>query len=247
MDSSRLLDGLSVEVARLREVAARDLAAAVPTCPGWTVSDLVRHVAGGCLNVVVRRLRGPENWPVQELSGERPIAALDRGWAALSAEFRSRAPADPVGQGGQETVAFWIRRMAHEIAVHRVDAELALGEAISPIPDERAADGVAELLAVFLEHQTRAYPQDYRADLIDWGDRSVLVSAGSQEWQITLRPDGAQVRAGGGRAQASIGGDPTAVLLWLYNRGGHDDIVLAGDAEMIAQLARLLTAATGST
>jgi hypothetical protein len=138
--------------------------------------------------------------------------------------------------------------MAHETTVHRVDAELALGEAISPIPAERAADGVGELLRVFLAHETQARPSDYAADLVDWGDRSVLVSAGGQGWQVTLRPAGAvvQVAGGAGRVQASLGGEPTAVLLWLYNRAGDRDVSLAGDTEMIARLRRLLTAATGT-
>lgn len=43
MDTARLLECLDTDVARLREVAARDLSAPVPTCPEWTVEELVRH------------------------------------------------------------------------------------------------------------------------------------------------------------------------------------------------------------
>jgi hypothetical protein len=139
--------------------------------------------------------------------------------------------------------------MAHETAVHRVDAELALGEPMSPIPAERAADGVGELLEVFLEYQTQARPSDYATDLVDWGDRSVLVSAGEQGWQVTLRPTGAAVRVAGGagRVQARVGGEPAAVLLWLYNRVGDGDVIVAGDTDMVARLRRLLTAGTGTS
>ncbi|MGN6791264.1 MAG: maleylpyruvate isomerase N-terminal domain-containing protein, partial [Streptosporangiaceae bacterium] len=43
MDSADLPKFLAAEAARLHEVAARNLAAPVPTCPGWTVEDLVLH------------------------------------------------------------------------------------------------------------------------------------------------------------------------------------------------------------
>jgi hypothetical protein len=165
----------------------------------------------------------------------------------LAGEFASRAAADPVGAGGSETVAFWIRRIAHETAVHRVDAELALGQPITPIPAERAVDGIEEMLQVFLEYQTRAWPGDYAADLVDWGDRSVLVSAGGHGWRVTLRPDGAVVGSANdtGHVRAGIGGEPAAVLLWLYNRTGDRHVSCTGDIEMITRLKRLLTAGTG--
>ena len=44
MKSSRLLDCLAADYGRLRSVAPAALDAAVPTCPGWTVADLARHV-----------------------------------------------------------------------------------------------------------------------------------------------------------------------------------------------------------
>lgn len=46
-------------------------------------------------------------------------------------------------------LAFWIRRMAHETAVHRVDAAQAVGERWRVDP-ELAADGVAEALELWL-------------------------------------------------------------------------------------------------
>jgi hypothetical protein len=93
----------------------------------------------------------------------------------------------------------------------------------------------------------QARPSDWAADLVDWGDRSVLVSAGEQGWQVTPRPADAVVRVAGGagRAQARVGGEPAAVLLWLYNRVGDGDVIVVGDTEMIARSRRLLAAGTG--
>jgi uncharacterized protein (TIGR03083 family) len=213
----------------------------VPTCPEWTVGDLVRHVANGYLNVVVRQLRLPVETPVRDLGGTPPLAALDSGYAEMLTEFTTRDPGDPAGR-------FWLRRMVHETAIHRVDAELAVTGAPTPIPEDLATDGVGEMLTEFLARETRTWTRDYAADLGDWGDRWVLVSAGDQGWRVTVRPEGVDVAPADTRrdvaATARISGAPGPLVCWLYNRGGTGDVVLDGDAALIAQLRRLLTALT---
>ena len=45
MKSARLLDCLASDFRRLRSLAAEaDPDTGVPTCPGWTMSDLIHHV-----------------------------------------------------------------------------------------------------------------------------------------------------------------------------------------------------------
>ena len=46
MDKPRYLDLLDADYRRLRSVAAGALDAKVPSCPEWTVRDLLQHVAG---------------------------------------------------------------------------------------------------------------------------------------------------------------------------------------------------------
>src|ERR1700759_3581335 len=113
MDSALLLECLTADVARLRAVAVRDLSAPVPTCPGWTVEDLVRHVADGYLNVVVPRLRLPEQTPPLDLAALEPRAALEYGYTAMPDQFAAHAPHDHVEPVTPNTARFWIRRMAH--------------------------------------------------------------------------------------------------------------------------------------
>jgi uncharacterized protein (TIGR03083 family) len=247
---------LAADVDRLCAVADGNLAAPVPSCPGWTVRDLVHHVANGYVNVVLRRLRLPHDLPVQELDAEHPIAELRRCYAALTQEFRTRSPDETLATGTRETVQFWIRRMAHETVIHRVDAEQALGAAPAPIPDDLAEDGVGEMLWLFLDYETYAFPEDYAGHLVDWGGRSLRVSAGTAQWLVTLRADAAQSRptsagdahyahyAHDADVQASIAGEPTAVLLWLYRRGDDQSVQIDGDTHMIGQFRRLLLVGT---
>src|SRR4051812_44568351 len=145
MERSRLLQCLAADYMRLREVAGSGLSAKVPTCPGWTVADLVRHVGQVYLHKaeVMRTGTWPEPWPPQETLTENPIALLDRGYGAVTHEFSRRGDTDraKTWHGPDQTVKFWIRRMAQESVIHRLDAELAHDTDPAPIPDDLAVDG----------------------------------------------------------------------------------------------------------
>src|SRR5690348_15076126 len=96
MEYRRLLTCLADDQARLREVAALDLSAQVPSCPGWRVTDLVRHLAEVYLHkaYAIRHRDWPRDWP-PGLAGEEPVALLDRAYRELTAEFEAHDPADP--------------------------------------------------------------------------------------------------------------------------------------------------------
>src|SRR5947209_16572624 len=97
MEYSRFLDCLAADFARLRAVVQIDPAAAVPSCPGWTVADLTRHVGQVYLHKVASMREGaePRPWPPKELAVEEPLPLLDRAYAALMHELTTRNPRDP--------------------------------------------------------------------------------------------------------------------------------------------------------
>jgi uncharacterized protein (TIGR03083 family) len=247
VDAARLLGSLDVDVDRVRQIAAMNLDAPVPTCPGWTVEDLVRHLANGYLNVVVRRLRAPQEVPKQDLAAERPLAALDRAYAVMTDEFGA---CRNNRSGSTESLRFWIRRITHETAVHRIDAELAVAVPVTPIPPDLAVDGIGELLTAYLAQETQRWQEDYQADLSDWTGRWVLVTAASARWRVTVRPNGVHVTpvdsvaAPTHAADAVVAGEPVTLMRWMYNRGDAGEIAFGGDRALIAQLRRLLTAIT---
>src|SRR5262249_10508386 len=148
--------------------AGAPLEAAVPSCSGWTMADLLRHVAVVYLHKVecMRRGTDPEPWPPDGVQDEPVLELLDRAYADLRAELLARRPEDHAftWYGPDQSVGFWIRRMAQETVVHRVDGELAAGERPAPIPDDLAADGIDEVLVVFVEYGTTNWPDEF-ADL----------------------------------------------------------------------------------
>lgn len=249
MEHERYLDCLAADAARLRDVASRDLSAPVPSCPEWTVADLVSHVAEVYLHKTETMRRGewPRPWP-PDLTGEDPLAASDRAYAGLLAEFAARKPAEPTltWYEPEQTVGFWIRRMAQETVIHRVDAELALGEPLAAIPDDLALDGVDEVLVRFLSYGSRVWTEDFGDGLADCDGRSVLVRAGGEGWLVRPTTAGVEVTpgGGGGQADATVSGGPVDVLLWLWRRVDDDAVEIGGDHAPVAKVRQLLGYAT---
>jgi uncharacterized protein (TIGR03083 family) len=253
MEYSRYLDCLTADYARLRAVVPADLAGAVPTCPGWTVADLARHVGEVYLHKTLAMREGaePEPWPPPGLAAEEPLALLERAYAGLTAEFAARRPEDPAGSWYKpdQTVGFQARRMAQETVIHRIDAELGTGQPAGPVADDLAVDGIDELLRIFLAYS-----------VAEWGDSFTEILAGSPGWTFLVRADGAAWRvqtgpgavevadgAGGGTADVTVSGPPAAVLRWAWNRedaAGPGAVTIEGPPEALAELQRCIVMAT---
>ncbi|MFC4041717.1 maleylpyruvate isomerase family mycothiol-dependent enzyme [Dactylosporangium siamense] len=257
MERSRLLECLADDYARLREVAASDLTATVPSCPGWTVADLVRHVAEVYLHkVACMRLNAfPDPWPPAGLQSEGPIELLDRAYAELAAEFAARDATDPsrTWHEPDQTVGFWIRRMAQETVIHRLDAELALDVPVAAIPDDLAVDGIDEVLKLFVGYGSHAWLEDFQPVLAGATGRTVIVGVNDGPgWLIRTEKTGADVSdadpatAASTPLDATVSGDAAGVLRWLWAREspGRSDVQAEGDEATLTELRNLLVAST---
>jgi len=126
----------------------------VPTCPGWTLDHLLRHVGRGdrwAGQIVRDRLDRPLDLRTVEDGKPPPDPADAISWLQGGA----RRLVDAVALTGVETpvwtflgprpAKWWIRRRLHETAVHRADAAIALGRGFILEPAV-AADGITEWL-----------------------------------------------------------------------------------------------------
>ncbi len=133
MDRATYLDTIAEESAAFYATAERmPLDAPVPGCPGWSVEDLLFHLAEVhrfWAEVAARRLQLPDEVEEPERPSAAAIVSWGRGEAARLHEVLATTPsATPVWTwAAQKDVAFIVRRMAQETAVHRWDAELAGG------------------------------------------------------------------------------------------------------------------------
>ncbi|MGZ4147428.1 MAG: maleylpyruvate isomerase family mycothiol-dependent enzyme, partial [Actinomycetota bacterium] len=138
-----------MESERFGRAARGPLDAPVPSCPEWTLGDLVWHLAGvQFFWEQVVRTRATDRAGIQEPL-DRPDDELPPWFDEVSAGL-VRALEDVEASarvwswaGGEQDVAWVARRQAHEAAVHRWDAQRAIGEP-TPIAPDLAADGIDE-------------------------------------------------------------------------------------------------------
>jgi uncharacterized protein (TIGR03083 family) len=188
----------------------------------------------------------PQEWP-PDVAGEPTLALLDRSYAELTTEFAARPPEESTytWYEPEQTVGFWIRRMAQETMIHRVDAEQATGAPLADIPDDLALDGVEEVLERFLAYGSVAWREELGDSLPARELPPVLVRAGSRGWLVRATPDGVRVEpaAPDATAPATISGAPVPMLLWLWRRA-DDGIDRAGDHALVELLSLLLREVT---
>jgi uncharacterized protein (TIGR03083 family) len=232
-DHLAAVDHETERLARAAEMAGFD--AAVPACPGWTVRDLVIHVGGvhRWAGDLVENARETFDTEAGAAVGTGPaddelLAWLRSGRDALVTTLRA-APADRTCftlWKAPDARAFWARRQAHETAMHRADADAAAGLA-TDYGDAFAVDGIEEILYGFAGRKKAYEPT------------TLLLSAGSDSWHLTMGADGVRVRPGDSdeAADATIAGTPTDVYLWLWNRGSAATI--SGDAAAAERWAQL--------
>lgn len=235
----------------LADAAQRSgLAAAVPSCPGWAVRDLLKHtgyVHRWATGFVAEGLTRPGGASEEEILGQGPADAELPGWfrEGHAALVRALGAADPglncwAFLPAPSPLAFWARRQAHETAIHRVDAELAAvgaaGRAASgngtSFEPAFAADGVDELVMGFL---ARSIKRGNWASL----DGSLAIhaddgTAGGADWLIAGGQDAPGVSRGTGRADCEVSGPASELYLMLWNRGPGDRLQVTGDPGILA-------------
>jgi uncharacterized protein (TIGR03083 family) len=232
------------------------LAAAVPSCPGWAVRDLLKHtgyVHRWATGFVAEGLTRPGGASEEEILGQGPADAELPGWfrEGHAALVRALGAAGPgldcwAFLPAPSPLAFWARRQAHETAIHRVDAERAVagaggyaasgnGSAFEPA---FAADGVDELVMGFLARSIR------RGNWAGLGGSLAIHAddgtAGGADWLIAGGQDAPGVSRGTGRAACEVAGSASELYLMLWNRGPADRLQVTGDPGILAAFGRAL-------
>jgi uncharacterized protein (TIGR03083 family) len=232
--SEDYLKSVQADVDVVLALLGRDAERQLPTCPEWTMRDLAAHLAVVYLHktACTRLLAEPRPWP--PATPEQGIDAWLRDARDEMLEvFRAAGPSAPshTWHGPDQTVGFWMRRMAVETAVHRVDAELAFGPA-APLDEELAAAGIDEALDIMLAGDWSDEPQPGRAE-------TVLLTTPERGWRVRMAPELVEIEHGAAPGEAGEGvvaGSASEVLLWLWRRIGTDEIATEGDAKAVARL-----------
>ncbi|WP_253770460.1 maleylpyruvate isomerase N-terminal domain-containing protein [Goodfellowiella coeruleoviolacea] len=227
-------------------VRGADMRGPVPSCPGWNLGQLLRHLgeAHRWAETVVRTRAGEEvsDARVNDLAGylDEDGVELD-GWLAegaarLADTLRQAGPDLPVwSPGPDETVLFWARRMTHETVVHRADAALAAGAEFAVAP-EVAVDALDEWMHFGTSPEAFGTGAG-QPELLGPGRTLHLHATDTApelvaEWLVDLTGAAPAWRRGHERAAAAARGPVADLLLFVYRRPAASIEVL-GDADLL--------------
>lgn len=224
VDIEQHLAALEEEGRRLADTAAAtSLDTPIPTCPGWDVEALLRHLGGihRWAALIVREGRGrplsPDAGPIQAMRAEPSPTELVAWFRAGHAELLDVMRAAPTEVAcwsflaAPSPLAFWARRQAHETAVHRADVQLA-ARALEPYPPAFAADGIDEMLCGWMDG-SRGRLQFGRAATL-----AVFAEDADQRWHVRLEADAAVASRDDTPADCELRGPAGDLYLLLWNR-----------------------------
>jgi uncharacterized protein (TIGR03083 family) len=248
LSPDRYVAEIEASTAGLAEILAEhDQSLPIPTCPEWTLRQLVTHVGRAHRWAAeITRTRSDAFIPFREVpDGKLPDdRAEQRAWlqagAARIVDAVREAGSDLVWSfAGPAPAGFWLRRMAHETLVHRADAKLAAGaEPESVIDAEVAADAIDEWLTLLADgilgnadDQTKPLPAGagLHIHLTDEG------LGGRGEWMIRYDEGGLTVGPGHGKGGAALTGPAASLLLVLMRRRPVSDpaVTVYGDSAVV--------------
>jgi uncharacterized protein (TIGR03083 family) len=190
----------------------------VPSCPEWSVRDLVEHL-GTVHRWAAAIVCSPDGRPAPEPERDYAEGGLGpwfaEGAGALTQVLRGADPAAPCWTLARpHTIGFWSRRQAHETAVHRVDLADALG-AEAPLDPVLAVDGVDEAVRTFFPRQVRLGREQPLADAL-----AVVESSSGRRWLLAGDGSGPDEMT----ADATVTGSAADLLLLLWRRRSLDDL-----------------------
>lgn len=225
---SRYVEVLGQEGSLFSELSRQDPLAAISTCPGWKMHDLVAHLAG------VFRF-----WSVQLLVGdastqttvptlfdlEDVYAEYDASEAELTNRLSVVSSDAPCWNwsDGQYTCSWVARRVALETAIHRVDAEFA-GGVENPIDQDVALDGIEERLELFLRLELRERPT-----LALGGTICLVCSDSKAAWTVGVDHGRLRVRTSQGPASVALVGTASELFKYVWNRADLSCFQVTGD------------------
>jgi uncharacterized protein (TIGR03083 family) len=222
------------------------LDAEVPDCPGWDVRDLVRHLGmihlwaaghvafphdeGWYETEADEHAAFAEFWPELGIFWPEDAVLIDwylRTNANLLDVLISAAPDLEAWTflPAPSARAMWARRQAHEIAIHRFDAEHA-GHAETGFEPAFADDGIDEILAGFAPRM-RSFSIEGKSTM------AVHATDTDTRWHLRMSSEGIRTVTGAEPADMTLSGAASDLYLALWNRGDDTAISIEGDRSVM--------------
>ena len=233
MDYEPLVTAVGVELDGFATaVAAGPTSDRVPTCDDWTVADLAVHVGEFCgfWSHVLCEAIGREKTPFPDPPSDTALAdwIVEVGGALLA--LLDETPGDLevwTWDDSDRSARFVARRSAHELALHRYDAQSAR-DACRPIAPVLAADGIDEVLRTLVNARKRSGSATGQTMHLHGTDVGLNV-----EHFVTLASDRVEVTDAHARADLALRGEASDLELLLYRRPPLGEVERMGDGSVL--------------
>lgn len=215
-----------------------DLTVDVSNCPGWTVRNVLAHLAGGGIGWVAQQSSPASSMAEVAATMQRATSVLPQGRSAelfggtmrvLSGVLRSHAADDACHYywPGAQCYDSYARHVAAEVRLHQLDVQQAL-DAAPTISPAQAGDGI------------RWTAECAMPGLV------AMVGASTPAGSVMLQlEDGEGYSIGEGDQVAAVAGPAIDVFTMLWNRGGTAEV--SGEADVVDWWISLPGQLTGAT
>ncbi|MBT8240023.1 MAG: maleylpyruvate isomerase N-terminal domain-containing protein [Acidimicrobiia bacterium] len=236
LSRDRYLSQVSDESACLLATDAANLGTPIPHIEGWTVGDVIGHTGWVARYVTLLQSATPDE-PVSRSAVPNPPAGTEvLAWTADAVadliEALKRSDPDTIRPSfvGPVPAAWWVRRMAHELSMHRWDVDSASGTA-GPIDPAVSADGIDEIFEVFVPTRMRFEALAANGETMHL--HSTDKEDGAGEWSATLLPDRVEWDHSHSKGDVAVRGSASDLLLVMWSRIPASRLEVFGDASLI--------------
>lgn len=202
------------------------LDATVPSCPEWTLRDLLHHL-GSHHRWVAGNLDRPPDGETFRRRADPPDDGgvpewIESGAEALATKLSTMDAATPCWTWVpfDHSVGFWARRTAQETATHRWDAQNTVGTP-DAIDAELAADGLDEYLGILGAFPGRQFPES--------GSIHLHATDTPGEWLVRFDAEGMHLSREHAKGDVALRGPASDVLLVLFGRKAINAVDVFGD------------------
>jgi len=218
----------------------------VPTCPEWTLLDLVQHLVEGRRKWTAIVAAGPAD---AAAIVSAPVAPREReavlNWFATSVQEQLDALREAGPDRGcwtwwgdsqsPQTSGAVARDQLQQLAVHTYDAQVTVG-APQPLSSELALDGVDEFLTT---RCAGTEPWPHEPVVVDYHateGRSWRLWVSDGRTRTARLPDGATAGEGPEKADVAVWGTANELVLFFYGRIQSESLRTEGDRGILDRL-----------
>ncbi|MGH8980985.1 MAG: maleylpyruvate isomerase family mycothiol-dependent enzyme [Acidimicrobiales bacterium] len=218
-----------------------DLETAVPSCPGWRLRDLLAHIGyvhRWAATYVSEGLTEMVDEPDEAgILAAAPTGDAIRDWVEEGhtslVRILSCAPPDLscwTFLSAPSPLAMWARRQAHETAIHRADAQLAAGQAVTAFDTAFAVDGIEEIIFGFLSRRAADC-----ADVEPIGTLELAPTDAPDRWTLRILERAVEAARQLTSCDVVIRAPASDLYLWLWNRDSTVSLQTTGDTDLLGR------------